>query len=189
VRVIVTQPGRRRSDGGSDVAAVGQLLRRPGLDVRGGALVLLPELIGGDADAVAYQTHVQALAAGLGAWVVGGSHFARAGAAWTNRGIVADPSGRVAARYGKLNPYGDERSRTVRPESGPASFQIGEWVLPGDDLRGFLPCRRLRGGRAPAGPDPRASLLVKARSAHGPGALTLRHGRPILPVRRLCGGQ
>jgi predicted amidohydrolase len=26
----------------------------------------------------------------------------------------------------KLNPYGDERSRTVRPGPGPASFQIGE---------------------------------------------------------------
>ena len=126
MRVIVTQPGRRSPDGASEIANVGRLLGRLTVEIQAGDLVLLPELIGGEDDAEAYQAEVLALASDLGVWVVGGSHFARDGEEWANRGIVADPAGRAVARYGKLNPYGDERSRTVGAGPGPASFQIGE---------------------------------------------------------------
>jgi predicted amidohydrolase len=126
VRVVVTQPGRRSEDGLSDIASTRRLLGRLAVGVRAGDLVLLPELIGGEADAHAYQAEVQALASDLGAWVVGGSHFAHDAGQRTNRGIVADPSGRAVASYGKLNPYGDERMRSGRSGPGPASFQIGE---------------------------------------------------------------
>jgi predicted amidohydrolase len=102
------------------------MLGRLAVEIRSGDIVLLPELIGGEADAQAYQAEVQALASDLGAWVVGGSHFARGKGEWTNRGIVADPNGRTVAHYGKLNPYGDERSRSIRAGPGPASFQIGD---------------------------------------------------------------
>ncbi|WP_293676110.1 carbon-nitrogen hydrolase family protein [uncultured Phenylobacterium sp.] len=125
MRVIVTQPARRSADGVSDIASARRLLGR-GVEVRGGDLVLLPELIGGDAGAAAYRAEVQALAADLRVWVVGGSHFADEAGERTNRGIVADPSGQVIASYGKLNPYGDERSRAAGSGPGPASFQVGD---------------------------------------------------------------
>lgn len=126
MRIIVTQPGRRRFDGASDIANVGRLLGRTAVEVQTDDVVLLPELVGGEANADTYEAEVQRLASDLGAWVVGGSHFVHDGDEWTNRGIVADPAGRTVTHYGKLNPYGDERSRAVRSRSGPASFQIGE---------------------------------------------------------------
>lgn len=125
MRVVVTQLGSRRASGASSIAEGHRLLRRFNGDVGPEDVVLLPELIGGEATSDAYDAEVQSLAAELGAWVVGGSHFARDQTGWTNSGVVADPWGRVVARYGKLNPYGGERSRGTKPGGGPVSVTIG----------------------------------------------------------------
>lgn len=125
MRIVLTQLSRHTSDVASNFEALGRLAARSA-ELRPGDLLLLPELVGGDAGRAAYEAQVQALAARLGVWVVGGSHFARAGEEVTNSGVVADPVGQIAARYGKLNPYGDERSRGTRPGPGPAALRIGE---------------------------------------------------------------
>ena len=69
MRVIVTQPSRRNLVDASDIANVGRLLRRLNIEIRASDLVLLPELVGGEADAEAYQAH----ASDMGVWVAGGS--------------------------------------------------------------------------------------------------------------------
>lgn len=125
MRIVLTQPGRRRPGGASNVDDVRGLLDRSATQIGRGDLLLLPELIGGEADDARYEDEVRALAAQLGAWVVGGSHFRRHGAQWTNSGIVADPSGRLVVHYGKLNPYGEERARAPEPGRGPAAFDVG----------------------------------------------------------------
>lgn len=126
MRVVITQPNVRREDGGSNITHVERLL----LPLKGrlgtSDVVLLPELVGGDTKSEDYEREVKSLASRLGAWVVGGSHFARQDRETTNTGVVANPYGEIAGRYGKLNPYGDERARVTKPGCGPLLIQIGE---------------------------------------------------------------
>lgn len=126
MRIVLTQPARRGPDLAANLDAVARLVDRRAGPLRAGDLLLLPELIGDDADPVSYEAQIQEMAARLGVWIVGGSHIAQDGDERTNCGIVADPRGATVARYGKLNPYGDERARGTQPGAGPASFRIGE---------------------------------------------------------------
>jgi predicted amidohydrolase len=123
MRVVLTQPSERAADGRSHIGDVGRRLAGPRGGVAAGDIVLLPELVGGDGEHASYVAEIQALARGLSAWVVGGSHLRLEGGQKTNCGVVADPEGRIIARYGKRNPYGDERAGDVRPGAGPAAFE------------------------------------------------------------------
>lgn len=122
MRIVLTQPSRRDGEGRSDLRRMANLLE--GFGTGPTDIVVLPELIGADAEPQAYLEDLQSLANACGAWVVGGSHMARGAAGFTNSGAVVDPDGAVVARYGKRNPYGDEASRDVVPGEGPACFEV-----------------------------------------------------------------
>lgn len=124
MRIVVTQLSARSRHGASAMASVALLPRRFAGQLTAGDIVLLPELVGGDAHTDAYEAAVQDLAHRLGAWVVGGSHLAPDPDGVANIGIVADPAGRIAGRYGKLNPYGEERERVTKAGLGPLRIQM-----------------------------------------------------------------
>jgi predicted amidohydrolase len=126
MQVVVTQLALRPASGGSAIPAATRLLQRFEGRLDANDVVLLPELVGGDAPTPLYEAEVGSLARRLGAWVVGGSHFARVGTELANIGVVANPAGHIAGRFGKLNPYGDERAVVTKTGPGPLEFQIGD---------------------------------------------------------------
>jgi predicted amidohydrolase len=126
VRVILVQPASRSPDGGSQIAEMGRLIAGSGECPGSEDIVVLPELIGGEAGAAEYAQEVRSLARRLGAWVVGGSHYRREATHRINAGVVASPLGGIAARYEKLHPYGAEAGGGVRAGRGAAAFRIGD---------------------------------------------------------------
>jgi predicted amidohydrolase len=125
MQVVVTQLGLRPADGMSAIPSAARLLQRFQGRLDANDVILLPELVGGETPTDAYEAEVRDLASRLGAWVVGGSHFAREAAGVANIGIVADPAGQIAGRFGKLNPYGDERAQVTSSGPGPLVLRMG----------------------------------------------------------------
>jgi len=125
MQIVVTQLASRPADGGSAIPAAARLMERFEGRLSADDIVLLPELVGGRAPSDVYEAEVRALARRLGAWIVGGSHFAGDAEGLANTGIVADPGGEVAGRFGKLNPYGEERAHVTRVGLGPLALRIG----------------------------------------------------------------
>jgi predicted amidohydrolase len=73
-------------------------------------LVLLPEHTHRDGSRDAYLNDMRALAARLGAHVVGGSHHQQRRGGAVNAGVVVAPDGTIVGEYEKLRPYALERA-------------------------------------------------------------------------------
>jgi predicted amidohydrolase len=124
MRVVLVQPARRPSDGGSAIAETGRLIAASDARLGGDVVVLLPELVGGESDTHVYAGEVRALARSLGAWVVGGSHFRSGQPDRINAGVVSNPAGEIVASYEKQRPYAEEARGRTRAGQGPASFEV-----------------------------------------------------------------
>jgi predicted amidohydrolase len=74
-------------------------------------LVLLPEHFDLRRSRDDYEAGVLALARKLGCHVIGGTHHEQRDTGSVNTGVAVDPDGRLIARYEKLRPYAEERSR------------------------------------------------------------------------------
>src|SRR5262245_39161869 len=122
MRVILTQLALDTREGLRNFPAIQHIVRKAAPRITAGDIVLLPELVGGDAASSDYECTIQALARELGCHVVGGSHYPAESAARVNCGVVANMTGEVIARYEKLNPYGIERRTGVQAGSSVGWF-------------------------------------------------------------------
>jgi predicted amidohydrolase len=71
-------------------------------------VLVLPELIGGNADPEEYESTVCELAERYRCYIVGGSCYVPRAGGLINAGIVADGRGTIVTRYEKIRPYGSE---------------------------------------------------------------------------------
>jgi hypothetical protein len=126
MKVVVTQLAGPVRDGESAMPAAQRLLRRFEGQLDSCDIVLLPELVGGEAPSRLYEGEIGRLARRLGAWVVGGSHLSPDAGGRVNTGVVAGPSGDIAGRFGKLHPYGGELGRVETSMAGPLALCIGD---------------------------------------------------------------
>lgn len=122
MRVILTQLALDPREGLKNFRAIQDIARKAAPRITAGDILLLPELVGGDATSPDYERTIQALALELGCHVVGGSHYPAEAAARVNCGVVASLTGEVIARYEKLNPYGIERLTGVQAGSSVGWF-------------------------------------------------------------------
>jgi predicted amidohydrolase len=125
VRVFLVQPSRWSPDGHANFDLVEKLFAEGWTQPGHGDLVVLPELVGSDLPPADYLTRVRDLALGLGAVVVGGSHYDRTRPGTVNRGVVIDAAGEQTAEYGKLHPYGVELRDGVVPGRLGGGFRVG----------------------------------------------------------------
>jgi predicted amidohydrolase len=124
MRIVLTQPRRRTGDGAADLCAIAELVAASSIELCADDILVLPELIGGEATRPDYVDALSWLAQTVGAHVVGGSHLYRHGGHAINRGLVVDPTGAEIAWYEKANPYGSERAALGRGKGG-ARFAVG----------------------------------------------------------------
>ncbi|MEV4836698.1 carbon-nitrogen hydrolase family protein [Nonomuraea sp. NPDC049486] len=120
MRILLVQPARWSPDGHANLTAVETLLAgAPPAD-----LVVLPELAGSELPRREYLERLRGLAARARAAVVGGSHYAPAGAGKVNQGLAVSAAGEVLAGYGKSHPYGVERDDGVVPAPIGDGFEV-----------------------------------------------------------------
>lgn len=125
MRVFLVQPSRWSPDGHANFDLVEKLFADGWTQPGDGDLVVLPELVGSDLTPADYLIRVRDLALGLGAVVVGGSHYDRTRPGTVNRGVVIDAAGEQTAEYGKLHPYGVELRDGVVPGRLGGGFRVG----------------------------------------------------------------
>lgn len=124
MRLILTQPSIQFTEHCSRIQDTMPLLEQAGLKLGSTDILVLPELIGGNADRSEYLSELRSLSHNTGAWVVGGSHYWRETDRIVNCGVVADPEGQIVAAYEKSHPYDQEIRDGVMPGIGGALFEV-----------------------------------------------------------------
>ncbi|MFI6396264.1 carbon-nitrogen hydrolase family protein [Nonomuraea sp. NPDC050540] len=117
MKVLMIAPAAWSPDGHDNFDAADELLEESDL-------VVLPELAGSRLPRAEYLERVSGLARRAGAYVVGGSHYDAVEGGSVNRGVVADPAGRVVAEYEKAHPYGVEHRAGVLPGRPSQTFEL-----------------------------------------------------------------
>lgn len=125
MRLVLTQPAIQFSEHCSRIRDIGPVLHRSGLELGPADILVLPELIGGNADRNEYLAEIRSLSHATRAWVVGGSHHWHRADCIVNSGVVADPGGQIVAAYEKSHPYGQETDDGVVAGSGGAFLEVG----------------------------------------------------------------
>jgi hypothetical protein len=124
MKVFLTQLRAYSEDFEENFREVNRALDNSGAIFSPDDILLLPELLGGEAPHAEYEAFVSSLGSKLRCFVVGGSHYKAAPGRKTNCGAVADPTGIIVSRYQKLWPYGIEVKMGVAPGGKTGHFEV-----------------------------------------------------------------
>jgi predicted amidohydrolase len=128
VNVVLTQPTLAYDPQADNLGVVRRSVSRLAPDLSANDIVLLPEHVDVRPERAAYEDGVSSLARTLGCHVVGGSHHEERASGRVNSGVVANQDGAIVARYEKLRPYAEERSRVA------AGTSFGEVTIGGRNV-------------------------------------------------------
>lgn len=125
MRVFLTQLRTHSDNFAANFHRVCQLVERSRFSFSSDDILLLPELVGGEASRDDYDEFTSNLARNLGCYVVGGSHHDKERGRRVNRGAVAEPNGTIVSRYDKFRPYGIESKLGVVSGNAVGRFDMG----------------------------------------------------------------